>query len=173
MKLPASDIFRNLHNLNGSAIIPPGSIVYISTDDPDGKCANCHVGRKPCSSYPTPKPSGCGGDDPSWDYFRKEAGWKIIFLNDFLKRGLFKGVNPNIFGMLESIACSRAKIFAGTYWSTFTGYIYRLRGYHGLGEDSYYHTNHHVFDLRSKKSVGHGFFREWRSGWTDDGGELI
>jgi hypothetical protein len=24
-----------------------------------------------------------------------------------------------------------------------------------------------------KKSVGHGFSREWRAGWTDDGGELI
>lgn len=27
--------------------------------------------------------------------------------------------------------------------------------------------------LQMKKSVGHGFSREWRAGWTDDGGELI
>jgi len=29
---------------------------------------------------------------------------------------------------------------SGTYYSTFTGYIHRLRGYHGLGESTYYHT---------------------------------
>ena len=31
------------------------------------------------------------------------------------------GVNPNQFGMAESIVCSRASDFAGTFYSTFTG----------------------------------------------------
>lgn len=75
--------------------------------------------------------------------------------------------------MVESIVCSRAKVFAGTFFSTFTGYIHRLRGYHGLGEDTYYHSTGRVTFLQMKKSVGHGFSREWRAGWTDDGGELI
>ena len=44
----------------------------------------------------------------------------------------------------KSIACSRAVVFAGTYFSTFTGYIHRLRGYHGLGEDTYYHHQDYV-----------------------------
>lgn len=35
--------------------------------------------------------------------------------------GAIPGVNPNQFGMAESIVCSRAKDFAGTYYSTFTG----------------------------------------------------
>lgn len=93
--------------------------------------------------------------------------------------------------MAESIVCSRAKIFAGTYYSTFTGmnqlitflipsllfisigYIHRLRGYHGIGEDSYYHSNHELMAMRKEKSIGHGFFREWRAGWTDEEGGLI
>ena len=75
--------------------------------------------------------------------------------------------------MVESIVCSRAKVFAGTYFSTFTGYIHRLRGYHGLGEDTYYHSTGYVKHLRMAKSVGHGWPREWRAGWTDDGGGLI
>lgn len=75
--------------------------------------------------------------------------------------------------MIESIVCSRAKVFAGTWFSTFTGYIHRLRGYHGLGEESYYHSNGKTHAMRMEKSVGHGFSREWRAGWTDDGGELI
>ena len=76
--------------------------------------------------------------------------------------------------MIESIVCSRAKIFAGTFYSTFTGYIHRLRGYHGLGEDTYYHSHKRVFALQSNKSLGNGWTREWRTGWTDDEyGELI
>merc|ERR1712000_718745 len=132
---------------------------------------NCLVQRIPCDKYPSPKPKGCP-EDPSWDAFRN-ASWQLRFLDDYVKRGHLQGVNPNIFGMVESIVCSRAKIFAGTYFSTFTGYIHRLRGYHGLGEDTYYHSKGRVQHPRMKKSVGHGFSREWRAGWTDDGGELI
>lgn len=31
--------------------------------------------------------------------------------------------NPNQYGMAESIVCSRARDFAGTYYSTFTGML--------------------------------------------------
>lgn len=108
----------------------------------------------------------------SWKAFIK-AGWKIRFLRDFTRRGLLHDVNPNTLGMIESIVCSRAKLFAGTFFSTFTGYIHRLRGYHGLGEDTYYHHKKYVMHLQMRKSVGHGFSREWRAGWTDDAGQLI
>ena len=30
-----------------------------------------------------------------------------------------------------------------------------------------------IHSLQIKKSVGHGFSREWRNGWTDDMGEAI
>jgi hypothetical protein len=175
VKISAEDIFKNLHHPNGTAIIGPGSVVYISTDDPDGICKDCHVGRKSCDVLEEPKPVGCGGIDPSWRGFQDHlvSGWKLLFLSNFTLKGILNGVNPNVLGMVESIACSRGKVFAGTYYSTFTGYIHRLRGYHGIAEESYYHSNHHVFELKNKKSVGHGFWREWRAGWTDDGGELI
>ena len=75
--------------------------------------------------------------------------------------------------MVESIFCSKAKLFAGTFFSTFTGYIHRLRGYHGLGESTYYHSTGFVFRTQLNQSLGHGFSREWRAGWTDDGGEPI
>jgi hypothetical protein len=90
-----------------------------------------------------------------------------------MKAGYLHDINPNIHGMVESIVCSRAKVFAGTYYSTFTGYIHRIRGYHGLGESTYYHSKQFTFNLQMKKSVGHGWPREWRIGWTDDAGELI
>ena len=37
MKLSATDILANLHHPDGRPIIPPGSVVYLSTDDPEGK----------------------------------------------------------------------------------------------------------------------------------------
>ena len=82
-------------------------------------------------------------------------------------------MNPNTFGMVESIVCSRAKAFAGTYRSTFTGYIHRLRGFHGLAESTYYHSTGWVMAAVNPQSIGHGFSREWRAGWTDDEGDLI
>ena len=70
-------------------------------------------------------------EQTSWNAFVK-AGWQIRFMRDYMPHarpdGYLRDANPNTFGMLESIVCSRAKLFAGTYFSTFTGYIHRLRG---------------------------------------------
>lgn len=103
----------------------------------------------------------------------REYGWNLRFLGDYLKNRTLAGVNPNLHGMIESIVCSRAKVFVGTYFSTFTGYIHRMRGYHGIGEQTYYHHQHYLNYLQKEKSSGNGFSREWRYGWTDDGGELV
>lgn len=37
--------------------------------------------------------------------------------------------NPDWVGMIEQVIASTGRIFVGTYWSTFTGYIMRMRGY--------------------------------------------
>lgn len=135
-------------------MIPPGSLVYLSTDDPEGKCTNCWVNKKPCTSYAAgSKPKGCP-EDTSWGAFIK-FGWKIRFLDDYIKSNeAVAAMNPNLYGMIESIVCSRSKVFAGTFHSTFTGYIHRLRGYHGLAESSYYHTTNFLMAMKMKKSIG-------------------
>ncbi len=38
-------------------------------------------------------------------------------------------MNPNMLGMLDQIVCTRGDIFVGTWFSTFSAYIIRLRGY--------------------------------------------
>ena len=174
VKISASDMVKNLRFANGTSIIPRGAVVYLSTDDPDGVCKNCVAQRKPCGTFEKGhEPMGCP-PDPSWNALKTEGGWEVRMLRDFTKKGALKGVNPNWFGMVESIVCSRAKAFAGTYFSTFTGYIHRLRGYHGLGESTYYHHKKFIFHPQMTKSIGHGFSREWRSGWVDDDhGEII
>ena len=79
--------------------------------------------------------------------------------------------------MIRPIVCSGFVLtpfsLQGTFKSTFTGYIYRLRGYHGLGEQSYYHSKGRRDILRAPKSNGHGFSREWRYGFTDEHGEIV
>lgn len=64
MKISAKEIVTNLNftDESGQYLIPPGSVVYLSTDDPDGVCKGCLVQRKPCEEYPVPKPVGCPED---------------------------------------------------------------------------------------------------------------
>jgi len=176
VKISAEKIVANLHYLNGTPIIPPGSLVYISTDDPKGICQGCHVilnkQYRACKNLPHPRPVGCP-NATGWGPFEQLAGWNIRFLHNYQHLDQFKSINPNIYGLVESLICSRATKFVGTFFSTYSGYIHRLRGYHGLGERTYYHSTGHVFNPQIKRSYGQGFPREWRSGWTDDEGFLV
>jgi GDP-fucose protein O-fucosyltransferase len=52
----------------------------------------------------------------------------ILFLHDF--DHLIKGIDPNYYGMIEQLVCAKGDKFVGTFYSTFTGYINRVRGYH-------------------------------------------
>jgi len=180
VKLSASRIVRNLR---GTEIIPRGALVFVATDDPDGTCVHCRSQGKPC---PRPAPGATQDDmpkgcplDPSWDAFWRN-GWQLVFSRNFtavhssnVAGALDASINPNYLGMAESIVCSRAEAFAGTWFSTFTGYIHRLRGFHGLAESTYYHSNGRTDAARSPDSYGRGYAREYRIGWTDDRGALI
>jgi len=52
----------------------------------------------------------------------------VVFLDDFKTE--LEGLNTNYYGMVDQLVASRGKIFFGCWFSTFTGYINRLRGYH-------------------------------------------
>ncbi|KAJ1460152.1 GDP-fucose protein O-fucosyltransferase-domain-containing protein [Pelagophyceae sp. CCMP2097] len=171
VKISAAQIVKNLR---GHEIIPHGALVYVATDDPDGTCEHCLHDRKPCpKGEAADRIPGCQAD-PSWAAFHRN-GWNVVFMQNFTreKAGPLADVNPNYFGMVDSIVCARAAEFAGTWFSTFSGYIHRLRGYHGLGEQTYYHSTGRVDVARSAPSMGQGYAREYRAGWTDDRGDLI
>lgn len=71
VKISAEEIIKNV---KGNAIIPRGSIVYVSTDDPKGVCVGCTYKKKPCPTGPEAAAIvGCI-EDPSWDAFRTKAG---------------------------------------------------------------------------------------------------
>eukprot|EP00531_Pseudo-nitzschia_arenysensis_P014738 CAMPEP_0116127870 /NCGR_PEP_ID=MMETSP0329-20121206/7062_1 /TAXON_ID=697910 /ORGANISM="Pseudo-nitzschia arenysensis, Strain B593" /LENGTH=625 /DNA_ID=CAMNT_0003621981 /DNA_START=140 /DNA_END=2017 /DNA_ORIENTATION=- len=72
-------------------------------------------------------------DKKFFDPLRKH--YNIYFLDDFVHL-LPDGFNKNYFGMLDQRVASRGRIFFGAYYSTFTGYINRMRGYHSQKEES-------------------------------------
>jgi hypothetical protein len=54
--------------------------------------------------------------------------YDAVFLDNFVHE--LEGVNTNYYGMIDQLVASRGRIFYGCWFSTFTGYINRLRGYH-------------------------------------------
>ena len=54
--------------------------------------------------------------------------YDIVFLDDFHEE--LGHVNTNYYGMIDQVVASRGRTFFGCWFSTFTAYINRLRGYH-------------------------------------------
>ena len=53
--------------------------------------------------------------------------YTLFFLDDFMDQ--IKGINSNYFGMIDQLIASRGRIFFGTWFSTLSGYINRMKGY--------------------------------------------
>jgi hypothetical protein len=58
----------------------------------------------------------------------------VLFLNDF--HHLIADIDPNYYGMIEQLVCAKGDKFVGTYYSTFSAYINRVRGYHAQKSQS-------------------------------------
>eukprot|EP00547_Thalassionema_nitzschioides_P000183 CAMPEP_0194214692 /NCGR_PEP_ID=MMETSP0156-20130528/16033_1 /TAXON_ID=33649 /ORGANISM="Thalassionema nitzschioides, Strain L26-B" /LENGTH=610 /DNA_ID=CAMNT_0038943015 /DNA_START=47 /DNA_END=1879 /DNA_ORIENTATION=+ len=111
--------------------------------------------------------------------------YDVVFLDDF--KYLLKGVNTNYYGMIDSLIASRSEVFFGCWFSTFTGYINRIRGYHnnkkkGPGYEMGYMESYY-YALDDRKDHLHHFYpvkksfyaREFPASWRliDQGvGEL-
>ena len=68
-------------------------------------------------------------DEKDRNFFKPlQEHYDLCFLDDF--KHLFEGLNENLYGMLDQLVASRGDKFFGTYYSTFTGFINRMRGYH-------------------------------------------
>ncbi len=68
----------------------------------------------------------------------EERFTKVYYLNDFIELAELKGINPNYLGMIDQVVCTRGEKFVGTWFSTFTGYITRMRGYMGYPSNTVY-----------------------------------
>jgi len=103
--------------------------------------------------------------------------YDVCFLDDFLD--VLEGVNTNYFGMLDQLVASRGRTFVGTYFSTFTAYINRLRGYYatrdnapghevGMLQSYYFNPSWRKHVLRKYHPPEEPFWaREFPSNWRD------
>ena len=55
--------------------------------------------------------------------------YNLRFLSDFTVSAGLDKLDPNLMGMIDSIVASRGRLFVGTWFSTFTGYIVSLFAY--------------------------------------------
>lgn len=96
-------------------------------------------------------------DERNKDFFQDMAHhWDLVYLDDYVH--LLPGIDTNFYGMIDQLVASRGRTFFGCWFSTFTGYINRLRGYHsvkdqaegyelGILKDTYYYA---VADHKTK-----------------------
>uniref|UniRef100_A0A7S4VCN9 O-fucosyltransferase family protein n=1 Tax=Ditylum brightwellii TaxID=49249 RepID=A0A7S4VCN9_9STRA len=54
--------------------------------------------------------------------------YDVCFLDDFQDK--ITGISSNYYGMLDQLVASKGRVFYGTWWSTLSGYINRMRGYY-------------------------------------------
>lgn len=76
-----------------------------------------------------------GTDEGEKDYFKDmKEYWDVVFLDDFVH--LIPGINETHYGMIDQLVTSRGRFFFGCWFSSFTSYITRLRGYHSQNEEA-------------------------------------
>ncbi|GKY97827.1 hypothetical protein MPSEU_000740800 [Mayamaea pseudoterrestris] len=116
-------------------------------------------------------------DEKSTDYFKPLAQhYHLLFLNDFKQE--LGDLNPNYYGMVDQLVASRGQTFIGAYFSTFTGYINRMRGYHvqrkkAIGYehgllDSFYYTPDSDRWLKMKRNVMRSYHAIRQGFWTQE-----
>lgn len=116
------------------------------------------------------------GNKTFFDPFRKH--YNLLFLDHFQDQ--MQSINRNYYGMLDQLVASRGEIFWGAFYSTFTGYINRIRGYHAQKENlnkmgkinSYYYVPKAIAHFRERMRTYHSlepafWQQEWPVAWRD------
>ena len=126
---------------NVGKFIPKGQVIYIATDERNKTFFDPLKTRFP----------------------------RIYFLDDFSDDIGMKEINPNYMGMIDQIVCTRGQIFIGTWFSTFSAYITRLRGYLGHPDTSVWYGDMKHRDRFQKPEIPKFpyYMREWKEGYED------
>ena len=107
-----------------------------------------------------------------FDPLREHAD--IRFLDDYFEEFKLGELDGNYMGMIDTIIASAGRAFAGTFFSTFSGYIIRMRGYKGTPmRDSYYSLQDRKYEMRTwyDGPARHIFSHEWQDGWLSIDGD--
>ena len=101
--------------------------------------------------------------------------YHLYFASDFSI--LMKGLTPGYLEVVQQLVCARSGIFIGTFYSSFSGFVNRMRGYYSTREhgndlgtlDSYYHSPANMKkEMRIYRSIRKPFYiREFPTAWRD------
>ena len=108
--------------------------------------------------------------------FRKSHSGPLRYFNDYKHMAELDKIDPTLYGMIDTVVASRGTVFAGTWFSTFSGYIIRLRGYYGMSKFySYYSWLEKKFFMHNWMDVWEGslYAREYPVAWTGIDGDLF
>lgn len=110
-----------------------------------------------------------------FDIFKKH--YDVVFLDDLLH--VIPGVNTNYYGMIDQLVAYKSRKFYGTWWSTLSGYVNRMRGYYiskhklegykdGTMESWYFVPKERVLQMREYIPVRKPIYcREFPTSWRD------
>jgi len=101
--------------------------------------------------------------------------FQVKFLDDYWDLAGLSNIDPNYMGMIDTIVASQGRIFAGTYFSTFTGFINRMRGYYGFpGTASWYGMKGYKAVLQKWVYPHSAYYpREFPIGWVGIDGDTL
>jgi hypothetical protein len=120
--------------------IPEGQLVYIATDERNKTFFEDFKTRLP----------------------------RLRFMDDYFKDAGLDKINPNFLGMIDQVVAARGQYFIGTWFSTFTAYITRMRGYYGLHDHTVWYGDKKHMDRQQHHELPKFpfYMREWNVSWT-------
>ncbi|KAL7460870.1 hypothetical protein ACHAXS_001306, partial [Conticribra weissflogii] len=95
--------------------------------------------------------------------------YKLRFLSDYHDLIGMDNLDPNYMGMIDQVVSSRGRIFIGTYFSSFSAFIGRMRAYSGISSKKMYYGSSKQYELETHKWVyPHSSYsaREFPLGWA-------
>lgn len=97
----------------------------------------------------------------------------LRFLGDYFEEAGLGHLDSSLMGMVEIAVTSRGRVFVGTWHSTFSGYIIRLRGYYGVTKMSNYYSYKPRRFVMHKWTYPNGNYaaREFQSAWLGIDGD--
>lgn len=121
--------------------IPENELIYIATDERNKSFFNDFKHR-----FPT-----------------------LRYLDDYMELAGLQDINPNLFGMIDQVVAAKGRYFIGTWFSTFSGYITRMRGYYGHHDYTIWYGDKKHMDRFQKDELPMFpfYMREWNVSWAN------
>lgn len=99
--------------------------------------------------------------------------YQVRFLDDFSELAGLSKLDPNFVGMIDQVVAAGSRVFVGTYFSSFSAYIGRIRGYHGISGKKMYYSHLDRWNETHNWAYPHASYsaREYPIGWAGIDGD--